>query len=309
MRILVTGASGQVGSAVISALQDTDTVVAGDRSILDLSQPESLLGTLDRLAPDVIINAAAYTAVDQAEDEPALAMCVNATAPGMMARWAADRAVPFIHFSTDYVFSGEGQRPWREEDATAPLSVYGASKRAGEQEIASAGGCSLILRTSWIYAAKGKNFLRTMARLASERTELRVVADQIGAPTSAGLLADSVARMLTGGRGDLCARATQAQGVVHISASGAASWHQFASAIVDGLRSRGVRLAVVRVVPISSEDYPTRATRPRNSRLDLRRLGEVFGITPSPWEQDLAPQLDIVAHELAQNASQFSELR
>ena len=283
MRILVTGASGQVGGAVISALQETDTVIAGDRSILDLSQPESLPGTLDRIAPDVIINAAAYTAVDQAEDEPALAMCVNATAPRVMARWAADQ--------------------------TAPLSVYGASKRAGEQEIAAAGGCSLILRTSWVYAAKGKNFLRTMARLASERTELRVVADQIGAPTSAKLLADSVARLLTGGRGDLCARARQAQGVIHISASGAASWHQFASAIVEGLRSRGVKLAVVRIVPITSEDYPTRATRPRNSRLDLRRLGEVFGITPSPWEQDLAPQLDIVAHELVQNASQFSELR
>ena len=302
MRILVTGASGQVGSAVISALRENYTVVAGDRSILDLSQPESLPGTLDRVAPDVIINAAAYTAVDQAEDEPALAMCVNATAPRVMAQWAADQAVPFIHFSTDYVFGGEGQRPWCEEDETAPLSVYGASKRAGEREIAAAGGCSLILRTSWVYAAKGKNFLRTMARLAGERAELRVVADQIGAPTSARLLADSVGRMLAGGRDDLRARARQARGVVHISASGAISWQQFASAIVEGLRSRGVKLAVVRIVPISSDDYPTRATRPRNSRLDLRRLREVFGITPPPWEQDLAPQLDILARELVQNA-------
>jgi len=215
-----------------------------------------------------------------------------------MAQWAANHDVPLIHFSTDYVFGGDGERPWREDDATAPLSVYGRSKLAGEREIAAAGGCSLILRTSWVYAAEGKNFLRTIVRLAREQDELRIVADQIGAPTSARLLADIVARMLARGRDELRARIGQAQGVLHVSAAGEASWQQFASAIVEGLKSRGVRLAVARVVPIRSEDYPTRAQRPRNSRLDLRRLQQVFGIETPSWEQALAPELDQVARAL-----------
>jgi dTDP-4-dehydrorhamnose reductase len=298
MRILVTGASGQVGGALTAALQGLGTVIASDRQMLDLSQPQSLPDVLDHLAPDTIINPAAYTAVDQAEDEPALAMCVNAKAPGVIARWAAAHGVPLIHVSTDYVFSGAGEQPWREDDAPAPLSAYGRSKLAGEQEILSAAGCSLILRTSWVYAARGKNFLRTMARLAREREELRVVADQIGAPTSAKLLAACVAQMLAGGLDDLRARMAQAQGLLHVSASGEASWQQFASAIVEGLKARGVMLTVVRVIPISSKDYPTRATRPHNSRLDLRRLQEVFGITPPHWEQALAPELDELAREL-----------
>ena len=298
MRILVTGASGQVGGALVTALDGLGPVIATDRAMLDLAQPESIAAVLDRIAPDLIINPAAYTAVDQAEDEPALAQRVNAQAPGIMAQWAAHHDVPLIHFSTDYVFGGDGERPWREDDATAPLSVYGRSKLAGEREIAAAGGCSLILRTSWVYAAEGKNFLRTIVRLAREQDELRIVADQIGAPTSARLLADIVARMLARGRDELRARIGQAQGVLHVSAAGEASWQQFASAIVEGLKSRGVRLAVARVVPIRSEDYPTRAQRPRNSRLDLRRLQQVFGIETPSWEQALAPELDQVARAL-----------
>jgi len=298
MRILVTGASGQVGGALVTALDGLGPVIATDRAMLDLAQPESIAAVLDRIAPDLIINPAAYTAVDQAEDEPALAQRVNAQAPGIMAQWAASHAVPLIHFSTDYVFGGDGERPWREDDATAPLSVYGRSKLAGERDIAAAGGCSLILRTSWVYAAEGKNFLRTIVRLAREQDELRIVADQIGAPTSARLLADIVARMLARGRDELRARIGQAQGVLHVSAAGEASWQQFASAIVEGLKSRGVRLAVARVVPIRSEDYPTRAQRPRNSRLDLRRLQQVFGIETPSWEQALAPELDQVARAL-----------
>ena len=295
MRILVTGATGQVGGALVTALDGLGPVIATDRAMLDLAQPESIAAVLDRIAPEFIINPAAYTAVDQAEDEPALAQRVNAQAPGIMAQWAAHHDVPLIHFSTDYVFGGDGERPWREDDATAPLSVYGRSKLAGEREIAAAGGCSLILRTSWVYAAEGKNFLRTIVRLAREQDELRIVADQIGAPTSARLLADIVARMLARGRDELRARIGQAQGVLHVSAAGEASWQQFASAIVEGLKSRGVRLAVARVVPIRSEDYPTRAQRPRNSRLDLRRLQQVFGIAPPSWQQALAPELDQVA--------------
>ena len=162
-------------------------MIVTDRRTLDLSQPRSIASVLDRLAPELIINTAAYTAVDQAEDEKELAEIVNAEAPGIMARWAAERRVPLIHFSTDYVFDGSGDRPWREEDQPRPLSAYGASKLAGEEAIRRAGGDSLIVRTSWVYAAKGKNFLRTIARLARERPELRVVDDQIGAPTSTAL--------------------------------------------------------------------------------------------------------------------------
>jgi dTDP-4-dehydrorhamnose reductase len=300
MRILVTGVTGQVGGALAGALQPLGTVIATERSDFDLAKPDLLPGRLDQLAPDVIVNPAAYTAVDQAEDDIALAMLVNARAPAVLAQWAAKHDAPLIHFSTDYVFSGEGARAWSEGDATAPLSAYGMSKLAGEDEIRAAGGCFLILRTSWVYAARGKNFLRTIARFAREREELRIVADQIGAPTSARRLADVVAAVLANGLDNLRARSGRAQGLLHVSACGEASWHQFATAIVDGLRARGVKLPVSRIVPIRTEDYPTRAQRPRNSRLDLRRLREVFGIETPPWAFDLAPELDLLAQELGE---------
>ena len=187
MRVLVTGVTGQVGGALVARLHGEATIVAADRAALDLAAPHAIPHALDRMAPDIIINPAAYTFVDEAEDERELAMRVNGQAPGAIARWAAARAVPFIHFSTDYVFDGSGAKPWREDDPARPLSAYGASKLAGENEIRAAGGCSLIIRTSWVYAAQGDNFLRTIMRLAQERKELRVVADQIGAPTSAPL--------------------------------------------------------------------------------------------------------------------------
>jgi dTDP-4-dehydrorhamnose reductase len=297
MRILVTGVSGQVGGALVARLPASATVLAADRSVLDLAAPQAIAGMLDRLAPDIIFNPAAYTAVDKAEDEPELAMRINAEAPGAMARWAAASDVPLIHFSTDYVFDGSGECAWREDDVPQPLSVYGATKLAGENEIRSAGGTFLIVRTSWVYAAEGKNFLRTIARLARERTELRIVADQIGAPTSAALIGDVAAGMLSEGMEalrELCARAG---GVVHLGASGETSWYGFAGAIVDGLRARGVTLAVERIVPIAAKDYPTKAQRPRNSRLDLRRLQTLLGITPPLWQNALAPELDRLAQE------------
>jgi dTDP-4-dehydrorhamnose reductase len=298
MRILVTGSSGQVGGALSTALAPLGTILTTDRFNFDLATPDALPRQLDRFAPDIIVNPAAYTAVDQAEDEPELAMRVNAKSPGIMAQWAAARAVPLIHFSTDYVFSGAGDRAWREDDATGPLSTYGSSKLAGEQEILTAGGCPLIVRTSWVYAAKGRNFLRTIARLAREREELRIVADQVGSPTSARLLADVVALMLAEGIDALRARAARAQGLVHVCATGEASWHRFASAIIDGLRSRGVKLNAARVVPIRSDEFPTRAKRPLNSRLDLARLHELFGVRPPHWEQAIEPELDQLAAEL-----------
>ncbi len=299
MRILVTGVTGQIGGALLARLPASAVALAADRSMLDLAKPQAIPGTLDRLAPDIIVNAAAYTAVDKAEDEPDLAMRVNAEAPGVIARWAAARGVPLIHFSTDYVFDGSGERPWREDDQPRPLSVYGASKLAGENEVRATGGTFLIVRTSWVYAAVGKNFLRTIARLAHERTELRIVADQIGAPTSAALIGDAVAGMLADGIESLRERCARAGGLVHLVASGETSWHGFACAIVDGLQARGVALAVEQIVPIATEEFPTKARRPRNSRLDLTRLQSVFGLAPPHWEEALAPELDRLAPDFA----------
>jgi dTDP-4-dehydrorhamnose reductase len=299
MRILVTGVGGQVGGALAARLQKIGTVIPIDVDTLDFARPDRLADAVERMAPELIVNPAAYTAVDKAEDEPDLAMAVNATAPGIIARWAAARAVPFIHFSTDYVFSGAGERPWREADEPQPLSAYGATKLAGDNEIRAAGGHSLILRTSWVYAAQGKNFLGTIARLARERKELRIVADQIGAPTSAALLGDAVTGMVAAGMDSLRQRCAQADGLVHIAASGETSWHGFACAIVEGLRARGVTLAVEQVVPIRTDEYPTRARRPLNSRLDLSRLHQVFGLTPATWQSALAAELDQLADELS----------
>jgi dTDP-4-dehydrorhamnose reductase len=298
MRILVTGVTGQVGSALAARLPASAISLAADRTVLDLAAPQMLAATLDRLAPDLIFNAAAYTAVDKAEDEAELAMCINAEAPGVLARWAAAHDVPFVHFSTDYVFDGSRARAWREDDAPQPLSVYGTTKLAGENEIRGAGGAFLIVRTSWVYAAEGRNFLRTIVRLARERAELRIVADQIGAPTSAALIGDAVTRMLSGGLEALRQRCARAGGLVHLAACGETSWHGFAAAIVEGLKARGVTLAVERIVPIASADYPTKARRPQNSRLDLSRLQSIFGIAPPPWQNALSPELDRLAREL-----------
>ena len=271
MRILVTGVSGQVGGALVHRLRSLGGVLAADRRTIDLSQPSLIADALDRLAPDLIVNPAAYTDVDRAEDERDLAFTVNAESPGVMARWAANRGVPFVQLSTDYVYDGSGERRWRENDPTAPLSVYGASKLAGERAVQAAGGANLIVRTSWVYAAKGRNFLRTIARVACERAELRVVDDQVGAPTSAALIADILSRIVAGDRALLAARFAAAEGITHVAASGCTSWCGFATAIVDGLRARGRAIKTERVIPIRTEEYPTKARRPQNSRLDLSR--------------------------------------
>jgi dTDP-4-dehydrorhamnose reductase len=291
-RILITGVSGQIGSEAAKRFAGFASVIAADRRRLDLSQPSALAARLDALAPDVIVNSAAYTAVDRAEDERHLAFTVNAESPAIMARWAAARAVPLIQLSTDYVFDGSGAQPWREDDPVAPLNAYGASKRAGEEAIRAAGGPHLIARTSWIYAAHGTNFLRTISRLAREREELTIVDDQIGAPTSAAFVATTLAGIARANLADLATAFTKVDGTVHVAAGGHTSWHGFASAIVEGLRRRGVALAVRRLLPISSKDYPTKAPRPMNSRLDLTRLRDIFQISPPPWQSLLEPELD-----------------
>jgi dTDP-4-dehydrorhamnose reductase len=302
MRILVTGVTGQVGGALIEALRPAGSIVAADRAALDLARAEQIPAALGGIAPDLIVNPAAYTAVDRAEDERDLAFRVNGEAPGAMASWAAGRGVPLIHFSTDYVFDGSGRRPWREDDRAGPLSVYGASKLAGEDAVRAAGGPHLIIRTSWVYAAKGANFLRTIARLAQERTELRIVADQFGAPTSARLIAGAVAGIIETSGAALAERFAAAGGLVNLAASGETSWHGFAAEIVDGLKARGVALAANTIVPIATADYPTKAKRPANSRFDLTRLRQVFGMELPGWNKALATELDRVADELARSS-------
>ncbi len=292
MRVMVTGVTGQIGSALVKSVEPLGPIIAADRNVLDFTQPNLIFSVLDRLRPDMIVNAAAYTAVDRAEDEKELAFRINAEAPGAIARWAADRGVPLVHFSTDYVFDGAGSRPWREDDKANPLSVYGASKHAGDEAIRSAGGPHLIVRTSWVYAAHGENFLRTIAGRAKERKALRIVADQTGAPTSARMVAAAVTKIIGPGDPSLADRFATAKGLLNIAAAGETTWYGFAVAIVDGLKARGVPLAVESIVPVATKDYPVRAARPANCRLDLTRLRQVFGIDPPTWDRALAAELD-----------------
>lgn len=292
MRILLTGTGGQIGGALQPLLAGHGTIMAPARAEFDLSKPEGLVAELDRLRPDLIINPAAYTAVDRAEDARELAFLINARGPGVIAQWAAEHRVPLVHFSTDYVFDGSGTTPWCEDSPTGPLSVYGASKLAGDTAIRAAGGPHLIARTSWIYAAKGVNFLRTIVRLARERKELRIVADQVGAPTTARTIANAVARIVLPNRSNLNELFACSGGVVNLVCTGETSWHGFASAIVAGLRLRGLQFAVEAIVPIATADLPTRAVRPGNSRLDLSRLNRDFGVITPIWQDALSLELD-----------------
>jgi len=246
----------------------------------DFSQPASLAALVRAVRPEVIVNAAAHTAVDQAESEPELAGALNAAAPGVLAREAAALSALLVHYSTDYVFDGSGSAPRDEGAATGPLSVYGRTKLEGERLVAASGCRHLILRTSWVYSARGGNFARTMLRLAAEREELKVIDDQIGAPTGAELLADVTAHAL---------RAVQADparcGLYHCVASGETSWHGYARFVIEWARGRGHALKVApdAVRSLSTRDYPTAAARPLNSRLDTRRLQHAFGLVLPHW--------------------------
>ncbi|QII27697.1 dTDP-4-dehydrorhamnose reductase [Stenotrophomonas maltophilia] len=289
MTVLVFGGNGQVGQELLRALAPLGTVVATTRSgqlpdgstceMADLSQPDSLPALLDRLQPSVVVNAAAYTAVDRAEQEVEPAFAANAEAPGVIARWCAAHDVPFVHYSTDYVFDGQGTAPYREDEPTAPLGVYGTSKRDGEDAVRAAGGRHLIFRTAWVYASHGANFLRTMLRVGAERDQLRVVADQIGTPTPAALIADVTAQALQHPGG--------LSGTWHLTASGQTSWHGFAEAIFAEALAAGVLAKVPAVEAISSAEYPTPAKRPAWSVLDNRSLQQDFGIELPTWQDGL----------------------
>lgn len=294
MRILLTGGSGQIGSALLPVLQACGTVAAPLHQDFDLSRPDELAIKLDNLKPDLIVNPAAYTAVDRAEDESELAYRVNAEAPAAIADWAARCHVPLIHFSTDYVFDGSGDEPWREESSTGPLSVYGLSKLAGDTAVAASGAPHLIVRTSWVYAAKGMNFLRTIARLANERKELRIVNDQFGAPTSAKTIADALASILQLDRQKLHSAFWQRNGVVNVTCAGETSFYGFALAIVAGMRARGRAVAVQSITPICTHEFHSKANRPANSRLSLDRLRREFGVVTPAWEKALAAELDVM---------------
>ncbi|MDI3470578.1 MAG: dTDP-4-dehydrorhamnose reductase [Pseudolabrys sp.] len=295
MRVLIMGVTGQVGAALAPLFKDFAEVVPAPRAVLDLSDAASIPARLDALAPELIVNPAAYTAVDNAETDRDVAFAINAAAPGVIAAWAAGHRVPLIHFSTDYVFDGSGNRPWREDDATGPLNVYGESKLAGEHAVRHSGASALIVRTSWVYSAGGKNFLRTMVNLMREKPELRIVDDQTGAPTSAHQIASAVAAIVHSHVDDLPRAFAASKGAVHLVASGITTWHGFAEAILTGLQERGMPAATCSIARVASKDYPVKAQRPLNSRLDLSRLRDVFGIVPEPWETALARELDLIA--------------
>lgn len=295
MKILLLGANGQVGQALLQPLAALGDVVAATRDGLladggaclrvDLADSVSLASGLNTADAALIVNAAAYTAVDRAEDEAQLAERINHHAIAEIASWGAARGARLVHYSTDYVFDGGASEPYREDDATAPLGVYGRTKLAGEDAVRASGCAHLILRTAWVYAARGHNFLNTMLRLGAGRDELGVVADQVGAPTSASLIAATTATILGGAHND----------TFHLTASGQCNWFEFATAIFAEAQAAGLVERVPRVVPIATADYPTRARRPAYSVLDCTRLERTFGLHLPAWREGLR---DVIAERL-----------
>ena len=289
MRLLVTGASGQVGWELCRSLMPLGDVVAPDRSQCDFSQPELLPGLIRSVKPDVVVNAAGYTAVDRAEQEEMLATTVNGTAAGVLADESRKAGILLVHYSTDYVFDGVKPTPYSEDDAPHPINAYGRSKLAGDNAISAAGGAYVILRTSWVYSRRKQNFLRTILRLASERGELRLVDDQIGAPTWARDIADATTLIVRAA----CQERAQgefASGLFNLAAAGATSWYGFAKAILGEAQRHGLLSAQhrPRLKPVPSAEYPAAAARPKNSRLAQGRLSERFGLALPDWQQALS---------------------
>lgn len=289
MKIFVTGRDGQLSTSLAERAQGRDDIelVLADRPEFDLADADSIEATVAELRPDLIVSAAAYTAVDKAEDDADTAMAINGTGPGVLARAAAAIGAPVIHISTDYVFDGSLDRPWREDDPTGPLGVYGATKLAGEEAVAASGATYAILRTAWVYSPFGANFVKTMLRLAETRDALSVVEDQFGCPTSALDIADAVLAIADKWRSD---PAHGVNAVYHFAGTGETNWADFARAIFAESARHGGPTAEVTGIP--SSDYPTRAVRPANSRLDCARFAETFGYRAPEWRQSLATVID-----------------
>ncbi len=300
MNILLLGKGGQVGWELQRALAPLGQVTAFDSDTpgpeiaphlkADFRLPEQVAALVQALKPDVIVNAAAHTAVDKAENEPDLARAINATTPGLIALEAAKLGALLVHYSTDYVFDGSGSQPRDETSATAPLSVYGRTKLEGEQLIQQSGCAHFIFRTSWVYAARGGNFAKTMLRLAAERDQLKVIHDQIGAPTGADLLADITAHAIRAARLSPHADLT---GLYHLVAAGETSWFDYARFVIEWARANGqaIKVAPQAIEPIATTAYPTPAQRPLNSRLDTTKLQQALGVTMPPWQQGVQRML------------------
>lgn len=293
-KILVTGVHGQVGHALWQAFRaQSIEIIPLDRAALDLTDVDAIRDVLRHYQPDLIINPAAYTAVDQAESEPALAYAINATAPKVMAEEAVKLNARLIHFSTDYVYDGNKQGAYAETDLTAPLSVYGKSKLAGEDAIRASGVAHLIFRTSWVYGAYGKNFFKTILRLAAERDSLKIVADQLGAPTSSTSIAQALLALIP--------QWQKQNGVYHLVNSGETSWYGFALAIIEAYQQLNLvpplRVKPTDVHAITTREYPTPAVRPANSRLETTKLMRDFGVCLPDWNQALLTEMHLLARQ------------
>ena len=303
LTIAVVGRNGQVAWELRQSLASLGTVCCIGRPELDLTDPDSIRSSIRRLRPDVLVNAAAYTGVDQAESEPGVAMNVNANAQQVLAEEAKEACALFITYSSDYVFNGEKSTPYLETDAPGPLNVYGGSKLAGDCAVESVGDAYLIFRTSWVYGARGKNFLTTILRLATEREELRIVDDQVGAPTWARDIANATSRVLAklieepvlNGKETMAAKLRDRCGVYNMTAAGSVSWCGFAKAIIQEAARRRLCHSMADIVPISSREYPLPARRPPNSRLSNSKLGNVFRISLPEWRESLGCVLDEIA--------------
>jgi len=292
MKILLTGVTGQVGSELQRTLMTVGEVIPVGRSFnhadlqMDLALPDTICRTIREVRPDLIVNPAAYTAVDKAESEPELAMAINGIAPGVMAEEAKRLGAAIVHYSTDYVFDGTNQIPYTEEQRPNPQNIYGKTKLVGEQAIQSVGVPHLIFRTSWVYGLRGKNFLLTMLKLAREREEIRVVDDQIGAPTWSRTIAETTTQILSQAPQNISSFLTSQGGLYHLTATKQTSWHGFAKAIFERDPQRNEQ-KLKRLLAISSEQYPTPAKRPAYSLLDSHKLSHTFGLTLPEWESCL----------------------
>jgi dTDP-4-dehydrorhamnose reductase len=291
--ILLIGSNGQVGSYLLQVLTQVGNIVPITRKDVDLAEPESLRKVIREYLPQIIINAAAYTAVDKAQSEPKLADAINGVAPSVMAQEAEKLGAFLIHISTDYVFDGNNSRPYSETDVTNPVSAYGISKLAGEQAIQQVCTRYLILRTAWVYGSLGKsNFVKTMLRLGKDKQEIRVVADQIGTPTSARSIASALASLIPLIQTDISALT----GIYHYTNSGTASWYDFADAIFEEAQILGFPLQIQRLIPITTPEYPTPAIRPAYSVLACKKISTLLGTYPPHWRQSLK----VILKEMAQ---------